>query len=177
MEKEIISSGKMTFNFIWRFIAYGLLLTLIKGFICSFFINSGIIITNIVMLILSGISIFIATKLSVKDIFNKYELEAENKKKYKRNIIIFFILIILITTIYYAFVYTIDVIKIDTMVENMTIADGQDITGVIDIAKNILLGITCISAVTESLVYIGMIKYQDKYIKEKTKKEDSKKGE
>lgn len=176
MEKEIISSGKMTFKFIWHYILYSLLLALITGFIYSL-ISSSTIIINIIKLVLSGISIFLATKLSLKDIFSANKLSEADKKKYKRNVIIFFIIIIIITTIYYAIIYTISIMKIDIMIANMTIADGQDITEIIDIAKDILLGVSLVSAVVESLVYIGMIKYQDKYINEKTKKEDSKKGE
>lgn len=179
MEKEIISSGKMTFKFIWHYILYSLLFALITGFIYALISNiiSSQIAINIIKLVFSGISVFLATKLSLKNIFKKYELKDENKKKYKRNIIIFFILIIIITTLYYAVIYSISAMRIDIMVENITIANGQDITEVIDIAKNILLGVNCVSAVVESLVYIGMIKYQNKYINEKTKKEDDKKGE
>ena len=179
MKKEIISSGKMTFKFIWHYILYSLLLALITGFIYSLISSeiNNVIIINIIRLVLSGISVFLATRLSLKDIFSANKLKEEDKKKYKRNIIIFFILIIIITTIYYALIHIINTIKIDTMVANITIADGQDITGVINTAKNIVLAIAGVSAVIESLIYIVMIKYQDKYIYEKTKKEDNKKGE
>lgn len=120
---------------------------------------------NIIMLVFSGISIFLATKLSLKDIFAENELKEGHKKKYKRNIIIFFIIIIIFTIIYYALIYTITVIKIDSMVDTLVIADNQDITGVIEQAKNIQLGVTCISAFVKSFIYVVMIKFQDKYIK------------
>jgi len=169
MEKQMISSGKMTFKFIWHFILYSLLLAIITGFIYSLIYSkiSNVIAINIIMLILSGISIFLATKLSLKDIFTVNKLNEEDKKKYKRNIIIFFVIIILSTILYYALVYSITVMKIDSIVANLTIANNEDITGVIDMAKNIQLGITCVSAVVKSFVYIGMIKYQDKYINKK----------
>ena len=172
MEKNIISSGKMTFKFIWHFILYSLILSIITGFIYSILYSKiNVIVMNIIELILSGVSIFIATKLSLKDIFSENELDEKNTKKYKRNIIIFFSLCIFLVLFYYALVYAISVLKIDNIAATLVISNNEDISGVIEQAKNIQLGITCALASVNSLVYIGMMKYQDTYIKNKQKRE------
>lgn len=172
MEKNIVSSRKMTFKFIWHFILYSLILSIITGFIYSLLYSKiNVIVMNIIELALSGISIFIATKLSLKDIFSENELDEKDVKKYKRNIIIFFLLCILLTLFYYAVSYAISVLKIDNMAATIVISNNEDISGIIEQAKNIQLGITCALAAINSLVYIGMMKYQDTYIKNKQKKE------
>lgn len=169
MEKEMISSGKMTFKFIWHFILYSLILSIITGFIYSLIYSkiSNIIIMNIIMLMLSGISIFIATKLSIKDIFSDKQIKENDIKKYKRNVIIFFIICILLTLFYYALVYSITALRIDQIASTLVIADNQDITSAINKIKNMQLVITCASGVIKSFIYIGMMKYQDKYINKK----------
>lgn len=166
MEKENISSMKMTFKFILHFILYSIIMIIITGFIYSLIYNKikNVIITSIISTILSCVSIFIATKLSVKDIFADKTLDKENMSKYKRNIIIFFVICILINIFYYAIVYSVTILGIDKMVNNLQISSNQDITGIIEQAKNVQLIITCIVAVIKSFVYVGMIKYQNKYI-------------
>lgn len=166
MEKKIVTSKKLTFSFIWHFILYTIIMTLIAGFIYTM-INDKInntIIMNIISLIFSSINIFIATKLSLKDIFAEKTLKKEDIKKYRRNIIIFFIICILLNIMYYAIIYVISIMQIDKVSNNLQIAINQDISGITQQAKDIQLAITCIVAVTKGFVYIGMIKYQDKFI-------------
>ena len=142
-------------------------MTLIVGFIYVIIYDkiNNVIVTYVIRLILSAITIFIATKLSLKDIFREKTLKKEDISNYRRNTILFFIICILFNILYYAILYAISIIGIDRIVSNIQIADNQDISGVIQQAKNIQLALTCTVAVAKGFIYIGMIKYQDKYIK------------
>lgn len=167
MEKELITSGKMTFKFIWHFILYSIVINIITNVMYSLIFNkvNNVIITSIISTTLSCVTIFIATKLSIKDIFTERKLDEENFKKYRRNIIIFFVICIIVNIFYYALSYSVSVSLIDKYVSNLQIAGNKDISGVIQKAKDIQLVMVCIVTVIKSFVYIAMVKYQDRYIK------------
>ncbi len=166
MEEQNISSGKMTFKFIWHFILYRIVLSIIVGFLYSLIYGKiNIFILLVLDVILSGISIFLATKLSLKDIFTSNKLKEEDKKKFKRNIIIFFALIIFGTLFLYAFLFAIIVAVIEVAASGIQVAEGQDITGALDLLKTIALVVTFLCAFAKSGIYIGMMKYKNKYLK------------
>lgn len=130
MEKEMVTSRKMTFGFIWHYILYSIVITIITGFIYSLIYGkiSNVIIMAIISTVLSCITVFIATKLSTKDIFTGKKLDEDNKKKYKRNMIVFFVICIIINIFYYALTYSITVFQIEKISSNLQIANNQDIS-------------------------------------------------
>lgn len=96
MEKELKTSGKMTWGFIWRFLAYYIILTIIFAVIYN--ILSGhinILVSSIFSIIMMAILIYIPSKLATSDIFKEKKLDAGNEWKFKRNIIIFYIILMI----------------------------------------------------------------------------------
>ena len=97
MEKEIKTSGKMTWAFIWRFVLYYIVISIILAVILYFLLGK---INNLVLAIFSiitmAILIFIPTKLATSDIFKTKKMDDKNLKRFKRNIIIFYFIVMII---------------------------------------------------------------------------------
>ena len=96
MEKELKTSGKMTWGFIWRFILYYIILTIIFAVIYN--ILSGhinILISSIFSIVMMAVLIYIPSKLATSDIFKEKKLDAKNEWKFKRNIIIFYVILMI----------------------------------------------------------------------------------
>lgn len=100
MEKEIQTSGKMTWGFIWRFILYYIVISIILAVISYFILGKvNMLVLSIFSIITMGILIFFPTKLATSDIFKEKKLDVINLRKFKRNIIIFYILVMLFVTL------------------------------------------------------------------------------
>lgn len=173
MEKEIGSSGKMTFSFLWHYVLYYIILTLIFGVIFSFiYTKVNIIISSILTVVALFISVFLATKLSTKDIFRSKLLDEENVKKFQRNMLIFFIICILFTTFYNAIVYSVSILRIDGQMLSLGEEIQEQIKSVVEEAKSLQMIITLVVAAIESSGYIVMIPIQRKWIQKENKVEE-----
>ena len=171
MKKKEVSSKKMMFSFIWHFLVYGIILSIIVGFIFGLLypkVYKIKIAMPIILLILSSIAVFISTKLSTKDIFNKKILKKGDEEKYMKSIIIFFVICILATTLIYALIYSVYSLQIDRMVAEITNNHNEDVEPAIEQLKNIVLGVTCAIAVIKSIVYVLMMRYENKYMSKLT---------
>lgn len=96
MEKELKTSGKMTWGFIWRFIIYYIILTIIFAVIYNILVgNINILVSSIFSVITMAILIYVPSKLATSDIFKDKRLDERNEKKFKRNIIIYYIILMI----------------------------------------------------------------------------------
>lgn len=114
MEKEIKTSGKMTWAFIWRFVLYYIVISIILAVILYFLLGK---INNLVLAIFSiitmAILIFIPTKLATSDIFKTQKMDDKNLKRFKRNIIIFYFIVMIIVSLGNALSYALTIIGLE----------------------------------------------------------------
>ena len=94
MERELETSGKMTWAFIWRFILYYIAISIVLAVITYFMLGkANMLVLSIFSIITMGILIFFPTKLATSDVFKTRKMDSVNLKKFKRNIIIFYIIV------------------------------------------------------------------------------------
>ena len=88
MERELETSGKMTWAFIWRFILYYIAISIVLAVITYFMLGkANMLVLSIFSIITMGILIFFPTKLATSDLFKTKKMDSINLKKFKRNIL------------------------------------------------------------------------------------------
>ena len=76
MEKEINTSGKMTWGFIWRFILYYIVISIILTVITYFMLGKvNMLVLSIFSVVTMGILIFFPTKLATSDVFKTRKMD------------------------------------------------------------------------------------------------------
>lgn len=114
MEKELKTSGKMTWGFIWRFIIYYVILSIIFAVIYGLLSGKmNLLVASIYSIVTMAILIFIPSKLATSDIFKDKKMDNNNERKFKRNIIIFYILLMIIVSFGNVINYTMILMNID----------------------------------------------------------------
>ena len=79
MEKEINTSGKMTWGFIWRFILYYIVISIILTVITYFMLGKvNMLVLSIFSVVTMGILIFFPTKLATSDVFKTRKMDDKN---------------------------------------------------------------------------------------------------
>lgn len=114
MEKELTTSGKMTWGYIWRFILYYIVISLILAVIEYFMLGKvNMLVLSIFSVVTMGILIFFPTKLATSDIFKTRRMDDKNLRKFKRNIIIFYIMVMLVVSFVNALNYAVTIIGLE----------------------------------------------------------------
>ena len=84
MEKELKTSGKMTWGFIWRFIIYYVILSIIFAVIYGLLSGKmNLLVASIYSIVTMAILIFIPSKLATSDIFKDKKMDNNNERKFK----------------------------------------------------------------------------------------------
>lgn len=119
MERELETSGKMTWAFIWRFILYYIAISIVLAVITYFMLGkANMLVLSIFSIITMGILIFFPTKLATSDLFKTKKMDSINLKKFKRNIVIFYIIVMMIVTLFNTLNYAITMIGLENVNES-----------------------------------------------------------
>lgn len=185
MDKEIQTSGKMTWGFIWRFILYYIVISIILGVISYFILGKvNMLVLSIFSIITMGILIFFPTKLATSDIFKVKKMDNTNLKKFKRNIIIFYILVMLFVTLGNTLNFSITMIGLENAraTAEQEISSSEDLTEeeknqkienqnnyvseVVKVERETFTIITLIDVILFILGIILQFKFTNKYMNE-----------
>ena len=119
MERELETSGKMTWAFIWRFILYYIAISIVLAVITYFMLGkANMLVLSIFSIITMGILIFFPTKLATSDLFKTKKMDSINLKKFKRNIVIFYIIVMMIVTLFNTLNYDVTMIGLENVNES-----------------------------------------------------------
>ena len=119
MERELETSGKMTWAFIWRFILYYIAISIVLAVITYFMLGkANMFVLSIFSIITMGILIFFHTKLATSDLFKTKKMDSINLKKFKRNIVIFYIIVMMIVTLFNTLNYAVTMIGLENVNES-----------------------------------------------------------
>lgn len=119
MERELETSGKMTWAFIWRFILYYIAISIVLAVITYFMLGkANMLVLSIFSIIAMGILIFFPTKLATSDLFKTKKMDSINLKKFKRNIVIFYIIVMMIVTLFNTLNYAVTMIGLENVNES-----------------------------------------------------------
>lgn len=119
MERELETSGKMTWAFIWRFILYYIAISIVLAVITYFMLGkANMLVLSIFSIITMGILIFFPTKLATSDLFKTKKMDSINLKKFKRNIVIFYIIVMMIVTLFNTLNYAVTMIGLENVNES-----------------------------------------------------------
>lgn len=119
MERELKTSRKMTWAFIWRFILYYIAISIILAVITYFMLGkANMLVLSIFSIITMGILIFFPTKLATSDVFKTRKMDSVNLKKFKRNIIIFYIIVMSAVTLFNTLNYAVTMIGLKNVNES-----------------------------------------------------------
>lgn len=119
MERELETSGKMTWAFIWRFILYYIAISIVLAVITYFMLGkANMLVLSIFSIITIGILIFFPTKLATSDLFKTKKMDSINLKKFKRNIVIFYIIVMMIVTLFNTLNYAVTMIGLENVNES-----------------------------------------------------------
>lgn len=119
MERELETSGKMTWAFIWRFILYYIAISIVLAVITYFMLGkANMLVLSIFSIITMGILIFFPTKLATSDLFKAKKMDSINLKKFKRNIVIFYIIVMMIVTLFNTLNYAVTMIGLENVNES-----------------------------------------------------------
>ena len=119
MERELETSGKMTWAFIWRFILYYIAISIVLAVITYFMLGkANMLVLSIFSIITMGILIFFPTKLATSDLFKTKKMDSINLKKFKRNIVIFYIIVMMIVTLFNTLNYAVTMIGLENVKES-----------------------------------------------------------
>ncbi len=133
MERELKTSGKMTWGFIWRFILYYIVISIILAVIMYFMLGKvNMLVLSIFSVVTMAILIFIPTKLATSDIFRTKKLDDKNLRKFKRNIIIFYIIVMIVVTLGNALNYAVTMVGL----ENARVAAEQEVQNSEDLSDD-----------------------------------------
>lgn len=185
MEKELKTSGKMTWAFIWRFILYYIVISIIIAVIEYFMLgNVNMLVLAIFSVVTMGILIFFPTKLATSDVFKTRKMDDKNLFRFKRNIIIFYILVLVVVSLFNTLNYAVTIIGLEgtraaaeeqiqnsedideeeksTMIENQ----NNYVEQVKNVQKETFMIITLIDAILFVFGVIIQFKLTKKYINE-----------
>lgn len=119
MEREIKTSGKMTWAFIWRFVLYYIVISIILAVITYFMLGKvNMLVLSIFSIITMGILVFFPTKLATSDLFKTRKMDNTNLRKFKRNIIIFYIIVMSVVTLFNTLNYAVTIIGLENLNES-----------------------------------------------------------
>ena len=119
MERELETSGKMTWAFIWRFILYYIAISIVLAVITYFMLGkANMLVLSIFSIITMGILIFFPTKLATSDLFKTKKMDSINLKKFKRIIFIFYIIVMMIVTLFNTLNYAVTMIGLENVNES-----------------------------------------------------------
>ena len=119
MERELETSGKMTWAFIWRFILYYIAISIVLAVITYFMLGkANMLVLSIFSIITMGILIFFPTKLATSDLFKTKKMDSINLKKFKRNIVIFYIIVMMIVTLFNTLNYAVTMSGLENVNES-----------------------------------------------------------
>lgn len=185
MEKELTTSGKMTWGYIWRFILYYIVISLILAVIEYFMLGKvNMLVLSIFSVVTMGILIFFPTKLATSDIFKTRRMDDKNLRKFKRNIIIFYIMVMLVVSFVNALNYAVTIIGLEDaraqaeeQVQNSENIEDEEKTTMIESQNNYVEQVknvqketfTIITAIDAILFVLGVIiqfKLSQKYMNE-----------
>ena len=176
MEKEINTSGKMTWGFIWRFILYYIVISIILTVITYFMLGKvNMLVLSIFSVVTMGILIFFPTKLATSDVFKTRKMDDKNLRKFKRNIIIFYVVVMLFVSLGNALNYAVTIIGLEDaraqaeeQVQNSESIEDEEKTTMIqqvkDVQKETFIIITAIDAILFVIGVIIQFKYTQKYM-------------
>lgn len=125
MKKQEKKAGSMTWSFIWRYIVYYFILSLIFGFIQMLLLGKITVLVSTIYSIVSLIvEIFVALKLTLNDIFrdSKLRQDATNQAEHDfiRNIIIFLMVLFILNSFYNVLTYSVREVGLDRQVNETT---------------------------------------------------------
>ena len=183
MEKEINTSGKMTWGFIWRFILYYIVISIILTVITYFMLGKvNMLVLSIFSVVTMGLLIFFPTKLATSDVFKTRKMDDKNLRKFKRNIIIFYVVVMLFVSLGNALNYAVTIIGLEDaraqaeeQVQNSESIEDEEKTTMIesqnnyvqqvkDVQKETFIIITAIDAILFVIGVIIQFKYTQKYM-------------
>lgn len=119
MEREIKTSGKMTWAFIWRFVLYYIVISIILAVITYFMLGKvNMLVLSIFSIITMGILVFFPTKLATSDLFKTRKMDSINLRKFKRNIVIFYIVVMSVVTLFNTLNYAVTMIGLENVNES-----------------------------------------------------------
>ena len=185
MEKEINTSGKMTWGFIWRFILYYIVISIILTVITYFMLGKvNMLVLSIFSVVTMGILIFFPTKLATSDVFKTRKMDDKNLFKFKRNIIIFYVLVLIVVSLFNTLNYAVTLIGLEDaraaseeQIQNSEEIDDEEKSTMIEsqnnyveqvksVQKETFIIITVIDAILFIFGVIIQFRYTKKYINE-----------
>ena len=185
MERELETSGKMTWAFIWRFILYYIAISIVLAVITYFMLGkANMLVLSIFSIITMGILIFFPTKLATSDLFKTKKMDSINLKKFKRNIVIFYIIVMMIVTLFNTLNYAVTMIGLENVNESaieeiknnenlqeeeknkMIESQNNYIEQVEKIQRETFIIITLIDIILFILAIIIQFRYTKKYLNE-----------
>ena len=185
MERELETSGKMTWAFIWRFILYYIAISIVLAVITYFMLGkANTLVLSILSIITMGILIFFPTKLATSDLFKTKKMDSINLKKFKRNIVIFYIIVMMIVTLFNTLNYAVTMIGLENVNEpaieeiknnenlqeeeknKMIESQNNYIEQVEKIQRETFIIITLIDIILSILGIIIQFRYTKKYLNE-----------
>lgn len=185
MERELETSGKMTWAFIWRFILYYIAISIVLAVITYFMLGkANMLVLSIFSIITMGILIFFPTKLATSDLFKTKKMDSINLKKFKRNIVIFYIIVMMIVTLFNTLNYAVTMIGLENVNESaieeiknnenlqeeeknkMIESQNNYIEQVEKIQRETFIIITLIDIILFILGIIIQVRYTKKYLNE-----------
>ena len=185
MEKELKTSGKMTWAFIWRFILYYIVISIIITVIEYFMLGKvNMLVLSIFSIVTMGILIFFPTKLATSDVFKTRKMDDKNLFKFKRNIIIFYVLVLIVVSLFNTLNYAVTLIGLEDaraaseeQIKNREEIDDEEKSTMIEsqnnyveqvksVQKETFIIITVIDAILFIFGVIIQFRYTKKYINE-----------
>lgn len=185
MEKELKTSGKMTWGFIWRFVLYYIVISIILAVILYFMLGKvNMLVLSIFSIVTMAILVFIPTKLATSDIFKTKKMDDKNLRKFKRNVIIFYIIVMLIVSFGNALDYAVTMIGLENArasseqeIQNSTdLTDDEKnsqiqqqndyVAQVVSVERETFMIITLIDGILFVFGVVAQFKFTNKYINE-----------
>ena len=185
MDKELKTSGKMTWAFIWRFILYYIVISIIITVIEYFMLGKvNMLVLSIFSIVTMGILIFFPTKLATSDVFKTRRMDDKNLFKFKRNIIIFYVLVLIVVSLFNTLNYAVTLIGLEDaraaseeQIQNSEEIDDEEKSTMIEsqnnyveqvksVQKETFIIITVIDAILFIFGVIIQFRYTKKYINE-----------
>ena len=185
MEKELKTSGKMTWAYIWRFILYYIVISIIITVIEYFMLGKvNMLVLSIFSIVTMGILIFFPTKLATSDVFKTRKMDDKNLFKFKRNIIIFYVLVLIVVSLFNTLNYAVTLIGLEDaraaseeQIQNSEEIDDEEKSTMIEsqnnyveqvksVQKETFIIITVIDAILFIFGVIIQFRYTKKYINE-----------
>ena len=181
MEKELKTSGKMTWAFILYYIVISIIITVIEYFMLG---KVNMLVLSIFSIVTMGILIFFPTKLATSDVFKTRKMDDKNLFKFKRNIIIFYVLVLIVVSLFNTLNYAVTLIGLEDaraaseeQIQNSEEIDDEEKSTMIEsqnnyveqvksVQKETFIIITVIDAILFIFGVIIQFRYTKKYINE-----------